>query len=378
MQLNDATRIIDVIDQRIAKNTASNARVETTWGTVAAVSADGRYADLYLYGQSAPYTSDYFRLPNGLSVNVGNSVKAAIDRERGDRWIEEVHAFPTYNRVEFDIVDGEVRLGSGTAATDVRLYRSSTKTLTIDDGAGGSATVNVIGSLKENGSDVALLSDIPAVPAASATVASETAFDQSAAAGSAATYSRGDHTHGTPTNPVTAHEAAADPHTGYQKESEKGVANGYASLDASGDVPVAQVPPITTAMLATAAKRGKWVKLATYEQAIADGTTYTAAQTAITGREMTNLPTNAKAVFVTVYVKGTSTGQGSWQALDYGNTHIAAIAYYDAAQFSQYNTSSGIAELGGTNNRQIKFTLSYTAGTCTVYARVTHYYTEED
>lgn len=41
---------------------------------------------------------------------------------------------------------------------------------------------------------------------------------------------------------VTTHEAAADPHTGYQKESEKGAANGYASLDASTLVPDAQIP----------------------------------------------------------------------------------------------------------------------------------------
>jgi len=37
------------------------------------------------------------------------------------------------------------------------------------------------------------------------------------------------------------HEAAADPHAGYQKESEKGAANGYASLGAGGLVPAAQL-----------------------------------------------------------------------------------------------------------------------------------------
>lgn len=41
---------------------------------------------------------------------------------------------------------------------------------------------------------------------------------------------------------VSGHVAAADPHTQYQKESEKGQPNGYASLDASGQVPVAQIP----------------------------------------------------------------------------------------------------------------------------------------
>lgn len=45
---------------------------------------------------------------------------------------------------------------------------------------------------------------------------------------------------------VAAHAAAADPHTGYQKESEKGGASGYASLDGSAKVPIAELPTGTT------------------------------------------------------------------------------------------------------------------------------------
>lgn len=41
---------------------------------------------------------------------------------------------------------------------------------------------------------------------------------------------------------VATHEAAGDPHPQYQRESEKGVAGGYASLDGSGTVPDAQIP----------------------------------------------------------------------------------------------------------------------------------------
>lgn len=41
---------------------------------------------------------------------------------------------------------------------------------------------------------------------------------------------------------VSAHEAAVDPHVGYQRESEKAAANGYASLGADGKVPSAQLP----------------------------------------------------------------------------------------------------------------------------------------
>lgn len=41
---------------------------------------------------------------------------------------------------------------------------------------------------------------------------------------------------------LTTHAGAADPHTVYQKESEKGAASGYASLDAGATVPDAQIP----------------------------------------------------------------------------------------------------------------------------------------
>ena len=87
------------------------------------------------------------------------------------------------------------------------------------------------------------------------TVVTETAFGQASTAGSdPALYSRVDHTHGTPTNPVTAHEAAGDPHTGYQKESEKDLANGYAGLDANGEISRALC--VDTAAIAAGAVTG--------------------------------------------------------------------------------------------------------------------------
>jgi hypothetical protein len=48
------------------------------------------------------------------------------------------------------------------------------------------------------------------------------------------------------TSAVSTHAAAADPHTGYQKESEKAAASGYASLDVGTKVPIAQLPTGTT------------------------------------------------------------------------------------------------------------------------------------
>jgi len=53
------------------------------------------------------------------------------------------------------------------------------------------------------------------------------AFGDSAVVGTADTFTRGDHKHAMPADPVTAHAAASDPHTGYVLES---------LLDAKGDL----------------------------------------------------------------------------------------------------------------------------------------------
>lgn len=72
-----------------------------------------------------------------------------------------------------------------------------------------------------------------------------------------------------PAGAVAAHEAAADPHAGYQKESEKGAVNGYASLGADGKVPAAQLP----------AASDPW----TYLRLAADFTTSSATAVDVTG-----------------------------------------------------------------------------------------------
>jgi hypothetical protein len=53
----------------------------------------------------------------------------------------------------------------------------------------------------------------------------------------------------TAANALAAHVSAADPHTGYQKETEKGQANGYASLDGSGKVPSGQLPALGSSVM---------------------------------------------------------------------------------------------------------------------------------
>lgn len=49
---------------------------------------------------------------------------------------------------------------------------------------------------------------------------------------------------GTAAGAISAHEGAADPHSGYQLRTEKGSPNGFAGLDGAGKVPLAQLPEL--------------------------------------------------------------------------------------------------------------------------------------
>jgi hypothetical protein len=88
---------------------------------------------------------------------------------------------------------------------------------------------------------------------------------------------------------IGAHEAAADPHAGYQKEGEKGAANGYASLGADGIVPSAQLPPASGGS-------DPWTRVVLG----ADFQTSLAANTPVTGLNFT--PAANKRYLVEVYL----------------------------------------------------------------------------
>lgn len=114
--LNDARRIIEVIDKRVRELTKSMSRVETTWAVVASVADDHRTVAAYLYGETdSDYTSEDFRTVHGVIPEVGDSIKVAMDKERGERWVEEVHVSGDYNRLEMVPQAGSILLGDGTA-----------------------------------------------------------------------------------------------------------------------------------------------------------------------------------------------------------------------------------------------------------------------
>lgn len=78
------------------------------------------------------------------------------------------------------------------------------------------------------------------------TVSSETSFGISPNAGVSTKVSRGDHTHGTPTDPVPAHASlTGNTHgvstSGFEDKTNKGVPNGYPNLNANTKVPTMQL-----------------------------------------------------------------------------------------------------------------------------------------
>jgi hypothetical protein len=69
-------------------------------------------------------------------------------------------------------------------------------------------TTSQTGYLNRDGSGNLKFQDVSGGGTPSDTVTGETSFGQSSNAGALTTYSRGDHTHGTPTNPVPGHESS--------------------------------------------------------------------------------------------------------------------------------------------------------------------------
>lgn len=112
--------------------------------------------------------------------------------------------------------------GGGAVATDA--IWDAKGDLAVGTGA------NTASKLTAGADDTILMADSAAGTGlkwvASATPSTQ-AFGDAAAAGTADTFTRGDHKHAMPADPVTAHAAASDPHTGYVLES---------LVDAKGDL----------------------------------------------------------------------------------------------------------------------------------------------
>lgn len=191
IDLNDRRLVDDLfrqIDARVAR-ALERTGADISFGTVDQVDDGSRKASVFLrgatqsspgfsYGEHPPVSGDLvacllkrdgtrmiFRIlgrdivteassGSGAQVSFPNSVAGAADylaRIKLDADTEYRY------RSGLDASDRPSILMSDGATVDLRAYRSGAKLLTIDDGAGGAAGLNVIGDLKENGTDVSLV-----------------------------------------------------------------------------------------------------------------------------------------------------------------------------------------------------------------------------
>lgn len=119
MGLNDATRILSVIDQRIDKNTGSN--ITQTYGQIESIT--GQEAAVWIAGSreiaiaagETPEALGGFRVPAWMALNIGDFVRVSISAT-GGQWIEEVIPAAPYPRLAIDVSGGKMLVGTGSTA----------------------------------------------------------------------------------------------------------------------------------------------------------------------------------------------------------------------------------------------------------------------
>lgn len=134
---------------------------------------------------------------------------------------------------------------------------------------------------------------------------------------------------------------------------------------------------VTTAKIATAARRVRWAPVDPYIPAVPDASTTTSVIATTATAEMTGLPTGIVAV--TGHILFSMTGTTVNRAMTvrhWTNEGIAARA--DTAVTAATQDAFFIVETGGTNGRQMKYAIDSVSGTMTYWIRVTGYLTAAD
>jgi hypothetical protein len=135
----------------------------------------------------------------------------------------------TADSVEARGVDWEVGGGGGGG--------TPSGTVVAETSFGQASTAGVAGTFSR-GDHTHGTPAAPSVPSAAGTVVAETSFGQASSAGAAATFSRGDHTHGTPAAPSVPNAASSVvSETAYGQSTVVGVATAYAREDHSHGSP---------------------------------------------------------------------------------------------------------------------------------------------
>lgn len=428
---NDATRILAVIDSQIKKLTRSGAKIDVTYGQVAGVS--GQEASVYIAGSrelaisagETPEPSEGFRIPSHFLVGSGNYVRVSID-ERGHRWIDEVLPTTTYAKVAIDQANGQILTGDGTAEPSTPLGTSAAPTFTrvrITGTDDVTLTSTLHGFQIGEDADANLAIDINEVQARVNGSAAPLYLNNSG--GQITTGSGGISTTGSISatgtvgirkasnvaridfpvsggndpgyiehieNPANVAEmrfsVSDDPGNtdffsfgatvgGFFNEGARIYTDGTALFDGVVSASGLNITNgIQTNNLATAAKRIRYVPIVPVFTI--NGSTTVADIANAASPEITGLPTSGVAYVVGIIMVRTSdTSNANMQAKHYDTEDEGGITYSSGVA-GRGGNGFFIARPGGTNNRQIKYSVDWVSGTVTYYLRPMGYFTYED
>lgn len=182
---------------------------------------------------------------------------------------------------------------------------------------------------------------------------------------------------------VTDHVALADPHTQYQKESEKGAANGYASLSASTKIPIAEIPTGTSSTTVSLGDHTH-AQLHNRQHSITDtsdhtfpgGSTFLRADGVFAAPPGGSEAFPVGSVFIAVVSTnpGTLLGYGTWSAfaagrvlvgLDSGQTEFDTVEETGGAKTHTLQTT----EVPAHNHQTLRERSATTGGATTLIAR---------
>lgn len=164
------------------------------------------------------------------------TLTTAVSTEASTRAAADATHTSDIAEIEADLA--EMVTATAAVATDVA-------EIEVDLGEMNTATAAVVADVAEIETDLGeLASDIATEATARATAVSGEATARAAADTTLTTSISTEVTDRAAAD--TAHAGASDPHTGYQKESEKDAANGYAGLDAGSKVLLAKLPTGTS------------------------------------------------------------------------------------------------------------------------------------
>jgi hypothetical protein len=325
--MRNAQKVIDVMRQTVSQSVGNGANVIYSSGVVE--SSSGYYCSAFV--GASDYASEYIRLLSGQIVSAGSYV--LVGQLGIDSWVEQILPQSMFSRMVVNHEDGRIGVNGSGAAGD---WDFGTAGEALISGGAGPATWEPVAPA---GADFL-------VGTAQAGLSGEIVVGTTPGGELGGTWASPtvDTVHAGGTSHagiISTHEAASDPHTGYQKESEKGATGGYASLDGSTLVPKNQLgtgSPGTTTYLRG---DGQWMTISTAAP------TFSGARVHRTANQSISADTDTIVTFPTgSATEDFDTDSYHSMSTNTGRLTIPASGYYYVTCAAEFGSGTGYRQVG--------------------------------